>query len=84
MSILQRSDEFHFRKRISKNRPDLYAEMAPGGKEAIPWWIRLHRTVGVPFRKLRRRLLTAIRVRDGNGQAASEHFAEDAVRREAA
>ena len=84
LSILQRSDEFHFRKRVSKNRPDLYAEMAPGGKEAIPWWIRLHRTVGVPFRKLRRRLLTAIRVRDGNGQAASEHFAEDAVRREAA
>ena len=82
LGVLRRSDEYHFRKRIAKNRPDVYAEMAPGGKKEMPWWIRVHRTIAVPFRSLRRRLLAAIRVRDGEGQAASEHFAEDAVRRE--
>ena len=49
-----------------------------------PWWIRAHRTVVVPFRTLRRRLLAALGVRDATGMAASEHFAEDAVRREEA
>ena len=84
LGLLQRSDEYHFRKRVSKCRPDLYAEMTPGGKKDIPWWIHVHRLIGVPIRTLRRRLLAALRVRDGGGQAASETFAEDSVRREAA
>ena len=36
LGVLQRSDEYHFRKRVSKNRPDVYAEMAPAGSGRCP------------------------------------------------
>ncbi len=85
LNLLQRSDNYCFRKRLCKCRPDLYALMAPGQKKDVrkdaPWWILLHRLIGKPFRAVRRRLLTAAGVRDGHGRAASEQFAEDAVRR---
>ena len=84
LDLLQRSDEYHFRKHVAHNRPDLYAEMPLSVTVGRPWWIRAHRMIGVPLRTLRRRLLSALGVRDATGQAASEHFAEDAVRREAA
>jgi hypothetical protein len=82
LTLLQRSDEYHFRKHVAHNRPDLYAQMPFSQTVGRPWWIRAHRMIAVPFRSLRRRLLTALRVRDATGEAASEHFAEDAVRRE--
>ncbi len=82
LAVLQRSDEYHFRKHVAHNRPDLYAQMPLSETVGRPWWIHAHRFVAVPFRSLRRRLLAALRVRDATGKAASEHFAEDAVRRE--
>jgi hypothetical protein len=48
-----------------------------------PWWIRAHRCVAVPFRSIRRRLLTALRIRSADGQASSEAFPEIAHRRAA-
>ncbi len=50
----------------------------------LPLWIRLHRMIAVPFRQLRRRFLVARGIRLGHGSAATEVFAEDAVRRESA
>ena len=82
LTLLQRSDEYHFRKHVGHNRPDLYAQMPLSQTVGRPWWIRAHRTIAAPFRTLRRRLLAALGVRDATGMAASEHFAEDAVRRE--
>ncbi|HVS39988.1 MAG TPA: hypothetical protein VMS17_30800 [Gemmataceae bacterium] len=82
LTLLQRSDEYHFRKHVRHNRPDIYAEMPISQKVGRPWWIRAHRMIAVPFRSLRRRLLAQLRVRDASGRAASEHFAEDAIRRQ--
>jgi hypothetical protein len=84
LRLLQRSDEYHLLKHVARNRPDQLAALARGLQGRIPWWIRAHRLVAVPFRQLRRRLLVGLGVRRGKGAAASEHFPEDAVRREAA
>ena len=69
LTLLQRSDEYHFRKHVAHNRPDLYAEMPLSETVGRPWWIRAHRFIAVPFRSLRRRLLaaTARPRRHGNG-----------------
>lgn len=84
LRLLQQSDEYHLLKHIAKIRPDQTVAVAADPRRKIPWWIRAHRFIAVPFRELRRRLLVAVGVRGGKGRAASEQFAEDAVRREAA
>jgi hypothetical protein len=65
-------------------RPDLI----PDGEAQIaahrPFWIMAHRLIAMPFRAVRRRLLTRLRVRDGRGRAHSEVFAEEAVRLDSA
>ena len=48
---------------------------------ARPWWIRLHRLVAVPFRNFRRSLLVRLGIRKKDGQAQSEHFVEDGLRK---
>ena len=48
-----------------------------------PWWIRAHRCVAIPFRTVRRRLLTALGIRSKSGHAFSEAFPEIAHRRAA-
>jgi hypothetical protein len=48
-----------------------------------PWWIRAHRCVAVPFRTVRRRLLTVLGIRSRSGHAFSEAFPEVAHRRAA-
>lgn len=81
---LQQMDYYHYRKHLCVHRPDLsgctIAEFNQGNER--PWWLNVHRTVAVPLRTLRRRLLVALGIRKGAGQATSEHFAEDAVRRQ--
>ncbi len=47
-----------------------------------PWWIRLHRQIGVPFRAIRRRFLVYIGVRSGKGDASTELAPEVGLRRE--
>jgi hypothetical protein len=45
-----------------------------------PAWVKIHRLVSVPFRKTRRWLLVQLGIRQGAGNAASEHFPEKAFR----
>lgn len=80
---LCRSDLYHLWKHVSRNRPDQVAELFPHASADRPWWIRLHRTLAVPFRTFRRGLLKRAGVRGDTGRADTEHFPEDAVRREA-
>jgi DNA-binding IclR family transcriptional regulator len=66
-----------------KHRPDQVGLSLADMQRLRPWWIRAHRCVAVPFRAVRRRLLTAIGVRAAGGQASSEAFPEIAHRRAA-
>ncbi len=78
---LQKADRYHLFKHQIRHRPDLYGSSGHEEKHR-PFWIRIHRYIGVPFRELRRRLLVLFGVRQAKGRATSEHFAEDAVRQE--
>jgi hypothetical protein len=73
-------DLYHLEKHIRRTDPNS-AAISPN---EIPIWLRLHRTIAVPFRELRRRLLVARGIRLGRGSVNTEVFAEDAVRRESA
>lgn len=77
--LLCRSDLYHLGKHAARHRPDLYGTAVA---DARPWWIDLHRTLAVPFRELRRKLLVAAGVRSGKGRVTTEEAPEDAVRRE--
>ncbi len=70
-------DLYHWGKHVRRAEPN-----ADLSSLEIPAWIRLHRFFGVPLRQLRRRLLVSRGIRLGRGDASSEVFAEDAVRRE--
>jgi hypothetical protein len=74
--VLQQGDQYHLTKHIHRHAANGTRTVPP------PWFIRGHRLVGRPFRWLRRRLLVLAGTRTGKGRADSEHFAEDAVRRE--
>lgn len=80
LRLLQRSDEYHLNKHFASSRPDLCGCTLAEVRRNHPWWIRWHRRVAKPYRSIRRRLLVALRIRDGSGRAASEHFPEDALR----
>ena len=83
---LQAMDLYHLRKHLCAHRPDLsgLTLLEFNQQNDRPWWIKAHRAVAVPLRTLRRRLLVLLGIRKGTGGAASEHFAEDAIRRRAA
>jgi len=78
LRILQRSDLYHSFKLRSRYRPDLVGSDQEN-KSRIPWWIRAHRSVATPFRKMRRRLLVALGIRKGEGMCQSEVFVEEAL-----
>lgn len=81
--ILRRGDDFHLLKHIIRHRPDLLPPDQRDITQHLPWFIRMYRHAVVnPFRMFRRRLLTLIGVRSGEGQAASEVAPEEAVRHE--
>ena len=81
MRCFQTADHYHLLKHWIAHRPDQCRMSEKELARHRPWPIRLHRLLAVPFRTLRRRLLSVLRVRDRRGMAASEFFAEDAVRR---
>ncbi|MCZ2343670.1 MAG: hypothetical protein LC104_18030 [Bacteroidales bacterium] len=83
LGILCDSDLYHLEKHILRHRPDQSATETAIAQRR-PWWIRAHRLIARPFRELRRRGLVLVGVRTGRGYAMTEHFAEDAIRREAA
>lgn len=80
LGLLCRSDDYHFQKHVLHHGGESTKRLASGR----PWWIRVHRRLARPFREMRRRLLAWFRIRKQDGRAESEHFAEDAVRREKA
>ncbi len=80
LRILQRSDDYHLAKHYARHRPD---QCGFGPKTIAmhrPWWIRAHRTIAVPFRQMRRRLLVWLGIRRGTGRTTTEAFPEQAVR----
>jgi len=83
LRLLQRCDDYHLLKHRVKHRPDQVGLSLADMQRLRPWWIRAHRCVAVPFRAVRRRLLTALGVRSACGQASSEAFPEIAHRRAA-
>jgi hypothetical protein len=81
---LQHMDLYHLRKHLCVHRPDISGCTIQQLKQRNdrPFWIKAHRAVAVPLRTLRRRMLVMLGIRKGEGKATSEHFAEDAVRRQ--
>jgi hypothetical protein len=66
LRTLQRSDRYHLAKHIAWHQG---RDLPPAER---PWWIWAHRSVAIPFRKVRRRLLVALGVRAPGGRAESE------------
>jgi hypothetical protein len=83
LRLLQRCDRYHLLKHRVKHRPDQVGLSAADMQRLRPWWIRAHRFVAVPFRTVRRRLLTVLGIRSRSGHAFSEAFPEVAHRRAA-
>ncbi len=73
-SALCQADFYHLEKHIRRVQGSREPRIPP------PKWIRWHRTVAVPFRELRRRLLILCGIRSGRGAAATEQFVEVAFR----
>lgn len=80
LSLLQQMDDYHRVKLHRKCRPDQCRLSSADLASSRPWLVRVHRTFAQPLRTLRRRLLTVLGVRRGDGRATSEHFAEAALR----
>jgi hypothetical protein len=80
LELLQKADTYHLKKHIRKERRARGAAIATPGFAELPWYIRLHRVIGMPLRWLRRTFLVTLGIRTGKGRVDSEHFAEDAVR----
>lgn len=80
LRMLQRCDDYHLLKHRVRYRPDQVGLSLTDMQRMRPWWIRAHRCVAVPFRTVRRRLLTALGVRSKSGHAFSEAFPEIAHR----
>ena len=83
LQMLQGSDCYH----LAKHRY-MQFQHQPGTRIqreflSLPWWIRLHRTMTRPFRKMRRRMLVASGIRTGSGKAHSEAMPEIGIRRAA-
>ncbi len=78
LTILTASDQYHLRKhRLVRYR----ARIGEEKHERLvrrPIWIKAHRAVAIPLRKLRRHLLILLYVRSGDGYASSEHRPEKA------
>jgi hypothetical protein len=74
--LLQQSDRYHLAKHVYRQRPDLCGPALAARVERPPWWIRMHRQLAVPFRRLRRRLLVWLGIRTGRGRAQSEYEPE--------
>jgi hypothetical protein len=83
LRLLQRCDRYHLLKHRVKHRPDQVGLSLADMQRMRPWWIRAHRCVAVPFRTVRRRLLTVLGIRSRSGHAFSEAFPEVAHRRAA-
>ncbi|MFN6127424.1 MAG: hypothetical protein ACK6DC_17185 [Planctomycetota bacterium] len=73
LRVLCECDRYH----VAKHRSSHHVADAPLVR---PWIIRMHRTIAVPFRTLRRRFLVWLGVRKGDGHASSEIAPEVGLR----
>lgn len=80
LRLLQQCDDYHLLKHRVRYRPDQVRLSHAELQRMRPWWIRAHRCVAVPFRTVRRRLLSALGVRAAGGRVSSEAFPEIAHR----
>jgi hypothetical protein len=80
LRMLQRCDEYHLLKHALNHRPEDSDNAHDALARQRPWWIKAHRCVAVPFRRVRRGLLVALGIRSAGGQASSEAFPEVAHR----
>ena len=80
LRVLQRCDAYHLLKHRMKHAPEPSRPTARDIDRMRPWWIRLHRSVAVPFRTVRRQCLVWLGIRSRSGQAGSEWFPEVAHR----
>jgi hypothetical protein len=74
--ILADSDRYH----LSKHRRRYHVEAWHLVPLDYPWWIRLHRKMTIPLRTARRRILVALGIRKGSGQAETEVAPEVGLR----
>lgn len=80
LGLLRSGDQYHLMKHWIRLRPD-QCGLGPEDLDRFrPRWIRWHRRLGVPLRRLRRQLLVLLGVRGPSGHAHSEQFAEEALR----
>ncbi len=80
LRILQQSDRYHLFKHYTRLRPDLFSAEDLKIAQKRPWFINLYRCVQIPFRNLRRRLLSVLGFRNQAGQVTSEVFIEHGLR----
>jgi hypothetical protein len=80
LRLLQQSDVYHWQKHFARVRPDQFGMSIHEVRTQPPWFIGLHRYIGVPLRALRRQLLVLIGVRKGKGYVQTEQFIEDGLR----
>jgi len=77
---LRKMDEYHRLKLHVRCRPDQCEATAADLAGLRPRLVRWHRVIAEPLRKVRRKLLTLLKVRCDKGRAESEVFAEAALR----
>lgn len=82
LAPLFRMDRYHVAKHHQRLRPDQCGLTRDDVQKQRPLWVRVHRFFAEPLRQMRRGLLVKLGIRKGAGQAHSELFPEDAVRRE--
>ncbi|MEM7558838.1 MAG: hypothetical protein AAF394_06925 [Planctomycetota bacterium] len=81
LRLFQSTDRFCLYKHVRSCRADQIGLLGLSSYRRIPWWIRMHRMIAVPFRQTRRRLLAWLRIRNRAGASTSEYFPEHAFRK---
>jgi hypothetical protein len=72
---LQAMDRYHLEMHEAHHRR-LRGDFSFAPKR--PWWIRAHRCISAPLRRVRRWILVKLNIRSGEGRAESEHNPEKA------
>lgn len=80
VTLMQETDLYHVRKHHLRLFGENFSPEEHLTYARPPGIIGAHRRIAVPLRRLRRWLLTRLRVRDGSGMARSEHEPEVAFR----
>lgn len=80
LKTLQASDRYHMLKHRTWRLDHANNDQVMRANR--PWWIRLHRTIGVPFRTARRYALVLLGIRKGRGMAKTEKSVEPGLQAE--